>query len=81
MNKHEQYKRMVEQEDSYLNQITTVEMCIMAILDHIYRYGEHFDRTGVKDILESVHQIEKNLRTDLINMRLEKAFLAYEMKK
>jgi hypothetical protein len=76
----EQYKRMVEQEDSYLNQITTVEMSIAAIIDHIYRHGEHFDRTGVKDILESVHEVERNLRSDLLQLRLEKVFLAYDMK-
>lgn len=80
MNLVEQYKQFIEQEDSYLNQITTVEMCISAIIDYMYRYGEAFDRTGVKDILESVHEIEMNLRSDLLQLRVEKVFLAYDMK-
>jgi hypothetical protein len=68
------YEALVEQEDSYCNQIMTAEMCLLAIFDHIFRYGETFDRTGVKDIMETIHHIEINLRSDLFQLRLEKAF-------
>jgi hypothetical protein len=75
------YEALVEQEDSYCKQIITTETCLLAIVDHIFQYGEALDRTGVKDIMETIHHIEINLRSDLLQLRLEKAFLACEMKK
>jgi hypothetical protein len=77
----QKYEALVEQEDSYFKQIMTSEMCLLAIIDHIFQYGEAFDRTGVKDILESVHEVQLNLRSDLLQLKIEKAFLACEMKK
>lgn len=80
MSMTEQYRRMVEQEDSYLEQIATVDMCVNAILDYTYRSKGAFDRIGVKDVLETVHEIELGLRRDLLLLRLEKAMLALKLK-
>lgn len=78
---YEQYERLVEQEDSYLKQITTVMQCVEAILDSLNRNTASFHKEGIKDIVSMIHQIELNLRSDLLHVQMDKAFLAYELKK
>lgn len=80
MSNHEQYKRLVEQEDSYWVQIATVEICADAIIDYLYRCREAFDWMGVKDMLETIYEIEANMRKELLLLRLEKVMLACEMR-
>lgn len=48
--------------------------------DHIFRYGERFNKATVEQVLQSVHQLEVNVRLELLQLRLDKAFLAYDMK-
>lgn len=80
MSNHEQYKRLVEQEDSYRVQIATVEICADAIIDYLYRCWEAFDWMGVKDMLETIYEIEANMRKELLLLRLEKVMLACKMR-
>jgi len=80
MKEMERYKRCVEQEDRYLKQLETLESCHYAIFDHMYRYGERFDKLAVEDVLLVIYQLEDAVRSGLLHVRLEKAHLAYQMK-
>ncbi|REK69240.1 hypothetical protein [Paenibacillus paeoniae] len=74
------YNRYVEQEDTLYQQLETLEQCQVAVFDHIFRYGERFNKDMVEELLRSVHQMEVNVRLELLHLRLKKAFLAYDMK-
>ncbi|XID94122.1 hypothetical protein ACF3MZ_06245 [Paenibacillaceae bacterium WGS1546] len=74
------YNNYVEQEDSFYRQLETLEQCQCAMFEYIYRYGEQFDKQMVEEVMLNVHQLEVNVRVELLHLRLAKAFLAYEMK-
>lgn len=74
------YNRCVEQEDTIYLQLETLEQCQVAVFDHIFRFGERFNKAMVEEVLRSVHQKEVNVRLELLQLRLEKAFLAYDLK-
>jgi hypothetical protein len=74
------YNRYIEQEDMFYKQLETLEQCQCAMFDHIFRYGEQFDKLTVEEVLLNVHQLEVNVRLELLHLRLAKAFLAYDMK-
>ncbi len=76
----ETYNGYVEQEDSYYNQLATLEQCQYAIFDHIFRYGEIFDKLTAEEVLLAVHQLEDKVRLELLHLKLAKAFLAFELK-
>ncbi|CAG7648186.1 hypothetical protein PAESOLCIP111_05547 [Paenibacillus solanacearum] len=80
MEEMEHYNRCVEQEDRYDEQLDTLESCQYAIFDHIYRYGERFDKLAVENVLIAIHQLEDAVRLELLHVRLEKAYLAYGLK-
>ncbi|MNI24219.1 hypothetical protein D3C73_778320 [compost metagenome] len=80
MEKMETYNGYVEQEDSYYKKLETLEQCQQAIFDHIYRYGEVFDKLMVEEVLLSIHQLEDKVRMELLHLKLEKVFLAFELK-
>ncbi|SFF40225.1 hypothetical protein SAMN04487969_13417 [Paenibacillus algorifonticola] len=82
MSEHERmdtYNQYVEQEDTFCKQLETLEQCQWAMFDHIFRYGEQFNRLMVEEVLMKVHQMEVNVRLELLHLRLEKAFLANDM--
>ena len=74
------YNRYVEQEDSYYKKLATLEQCQNAVFDHIYRYGEIFDKLTAEQVLLAVHQQEDKVRLELLHVRLEKAFLAFALR-
>ncbi|AOK89377.1 hypothetical protein [Paenibacillus polymyxa] len=80
MEKMETYNGYVEQEDSYYKKLETLEQCQHAIVDHIYRYREIFDKLTAEEVLLAVHQLEETLRLELLHLKLAKAFLAFELK-
>jgi len=73
------YNRCVEQEDTFYQQLETLEQCQVAVYDHIFRYGERFNKAMAREVLRTVHQLEVNVRLELLQLRLDKAFLAYDM--
>ena len=75
------YIKLVEQEQSYYQQIMTTELCLNAIFDHITQYEQSFHPAATKDILDMIQQIGNNLRADRLEVKLEKAILIYEMNK
>lgn len=80
MEKMETYNDYVELEDSNYKKLETLEQCQQAIFDHIYRHGEIFDKLMVEEVLLAVHQLEDKVRMELLYLKLEKAFLAFELK-
>ncbi|RJE83582.1 hypothetical protein D3P07_24835 [Paenibacillus sp. 1011MAR3C5] len=74
------YNHYVEQEDTFYQQLETLEQCQVAVFDHIFRYGERFNKAMAWEVLRSVHQLEVSVRLELLQLRLDKAFLAYDMK-
>lgn len=74
------YNRYIEQEDTIYKRLETLEQCQCAILHYIFRYGEQFNKLMVKEVLLGINQLEIDVRMELLHLRLEKAFLAYEMK-
>ncbi|NEW04686.1 hypothetical protein GK047_01455 [Paenibacillus sp. SYP-B3998] len=76
----EKYSQLIQQEDSYFKQVRTTEMCMTALFEYTIQYGELLNKLAVEDILNAIHQIEMNMRTELLHLRLEKAFLACAMK-
>ncbi len=73
------YNGYVEQEDYFYKQLETLEQCQCALFDHIFRYGDQFHKPMAEEVLRNVHQLEVNVRLELLHVRLEKAFLAYDM--
>ncbi|WP_410770430.1 hypothetical protein [Fontibacillus sp. BL9] len=80
MEKMEIYNGYVEQEDSYYKKLETLEQCQHAIFDHIYRYGNIFDKLVAEEVLLAVHQLEDKVRMELLHLKLAKVFLAFELK-
>ena len=80
MEQMEIYNGYVEQEDSYYKRLETLEQCQHAIFDHIYRYGEVFDKLMVEEVLLAIHQLEDTVRLELLHLKLAKAFLAFKLK-
>ncbi|RJE91284.1 hypothetical protein D3P07_04315 [Paenibacillus sp. 1011MAR3C5] len=74
------YNRYIEQEDTIYKRLETLEQCQYAILHYIFRDGEQFNKLMVKEVLLGINQLEIDVRFELLHLRLEKAFLAYEMK-
>ncbi|WP_028560520.1 hypothetical protein [Paenibacillus pinihumi] len=81
MKQMDTYNLYIEQEDNYYKQLETIEQCQSAIFDYIYRSGSRCDKLTVQDILLSVHHLEDSIRVQLLHLKLEKAYLAYVMKK
>lgn len=81
MNLVDTYQKLTEQEDSYVEQIQTCECCLFAICDHIAQYGQLFHTLAVRDIMKTILQIETNLREDLLQVRIDKAFVLHKMKR
>ncbi|MFC4812435.1 hypothetical protein [Paenibacillus sp. GCM10023250] len=79
MTEMERYNCYVEQEDRALERLRTLESCLYSVFDHIYRYGERFDRDAVMETLLAIHEIETIVRLELLHLRLEKAYLAYAL--
>ncbi|MNI24534.1 hypothetical protein D3C73_781580 [compost metagenome] len=80
MEQMEIYNGYVEQEDSYYKRLETLEQCKQAIFDHIYRYGEIFDKLTAEEVLLAIHQLEDKVSVELLHLKLAKAFLAFELK-
>lgn len=74
------YSRYVEEEETLYKQLETLELCQCAIFDHIYRYGEQFNKLMAEEILLCMHQLEDTARLELLHLRMEKAFLSNDMK-
>jgi hypothetical protein len=65
MTEMERYNRYVEQEDRAIERLRTLESCLYSVFDHIYRYGERFDRN-----LELLHlRLEKAYLAYVLNPR------------
>ncbi|MDB5056300.1 MAG: hypothetical protein JWM44_4350 [Bacilli bacterium] len=75
------YDELSAKEQEFLKQIGTAELCITAIIDYIFRYGDLINKLTAEDILIAVHQIEIELRIEMLHLRLEKSFVACELKK
>lgn len=75
------YDEMALRENSFYKQIGTAELCITAIINYIFQYGDLTDKLTIEEVLNVIHQIEMDLRTNLLHLRLEKAFVACELKK
>lgn len=80
MEKMETYNGYVEQEDSYYKKLEMLEQCQHAIFDHIYRYGDIFDKLVAEEVLLAVHQLEEKARLKLLHLKLAKVLLAFELK-
>lgn len=76
-----QYEQLVKEGDTYFKQLETAELCLTAIIDYMFRYGDLTDKLTVQDILIAVHRIEIALRAKILDWRLEKALIACELKK
>jgi len=80
MEKMETYNGYVEQEDSYYRKLETLEQCQQAIFDHIFRYGEIFEKLMAEEVLLTLHQLEDKVHLELLHLKLAKTFLAFELK-
>lgn len=74
------YEQMVVQLDEYFKQVETAELCLTAIINYIFRYGNLTNKITVQEVLDVVHQIEIDLRTKILHLRLEKALVACDLK-
>lgn len=74
------YNSYVEEEEALYKQLETLELCQCAILDHIYRYGEQFNKLTAEEVLLCMYQLEDTTRLELLHLKLAKAFLAFELK-
>ena len=74
------YNDLVKQEKAFFKQIDTAELCLIAIFDYTFQYGEVTDKLTLEDMIMAMHQIEMDLRTEMLHLRLEKALVAGELK-
>ncbi|MEO3945788.1 hypothetical protein [Gorillibacterium sp. CAU 1737] len=73
------YEKLVDEEDELLARIKLCEGCQWSVLEYVSRQGELGKAIG-EEIVTNIHQIEQDLRTELLHLRLEKGFLAEAMK-
>lgn len=76
----EKYERTIEEEDELLDQLKTCDILIRVILEHTYQHGLQRHKMMMEDILIAVFNISGELRTELIHVQFEKAWLSCEMK-
>jgi len=74
------YEKLVVEEEELLERIKFCEGCQWALLEYVCRHGELGEALG-EEILTDIHQIEQDLRTELLHLRLEKGVLAERMKR
>ena len=66
------YDELAAQEQAFFQQIGTAELCLTAIVDYLFLYGDITSKLTVEDIMMAVHQIEIDLRIEMLHLRLEK---------
>jgi hypothetical protein len=76
----EKYERTIEEEDELLDQLKTCEVMMRAILEHTYQHGLQRHKLMMEDILIAVFNISGELRTELIHVQFEQAWLSCQMK-
>ncbi|ELK39422.1 hypothetical protein D478_24498 [Brevibacillus agri BAB-2500] len=77
----EQYEQLVLQEDKIVFGIQTCEHCVTLLLDSLYQTGESRSQNTYNEILNLIHEAELRLRKEWLNMKIQKALLAYQMNK
>jgi len=75
MEKMKTYQSCIVQEDSCYKQLATLEQCQHAVFDHIYRYGEIFDKLTAEQVLLAVHQQEDKVRLNCCMCDWRRLFL------
>ncbi|MGO0063855.1 hypothetical protein ACTID9_28300 [Brevibacillus fluminis] len=77
----EQYEQFVLQEDNIVFGIQTCELCTMLLLDNLYQTGQPLKQQTYNEILTIIHEVEQRLRQEWLDTKIQKALLAYQMKK
>ncbi len=75
----EQYEHLVCEEDALHSEIKTCQIVVDTILSAVHKEAGCLNILIAEEILEFVHQLEVNARTDILHLRLEKSKLAYEI--
>ncbi len=75
------YDELAAQERTLFQQISTAELSLSALFNYIFQYVDVTNKLIVEDIMSAVHQIELDLRTEMLHLRLEKAIVSCELKK
>lgn len=76
-----QYEQLVLQEDKIVFGIQTCEQCVTLLLDNLYHTGEPQSQNTYNEILTLIHEVEQRLRQEWLNIKIQKALLAYLMNK
>lgn len=76
----EKYEQLVLEEDELIQKIGVCEGCISMILEYIPNNSDADVQIG-ESIVSAVHTIEKDLQTELLQVRLEKGILANKIKR
>ncbi|MFS0555781.1 hypothetical protein [Brevibacillus reuszeri] len=77
----QQYEQLVLQEDKIVFGIQTCEHCVTLLLDNLYQAGEPRSQQTYNEILTIVLEVEQRLRREWMNIKIQKALLANQMKK
>lgn len=76
----EKYEKVVEMENDLINRIATCDACLTALFEFTYYQGRQHNRLTLEDIVSALHTVSTDLRTELVHVQLEKAFLSGEMR-
>lgn len=76
----QEYERLVDEENSLLEQIETCDSIIQAVIDCVLN-GTTLNVSTVDDILGQVQTVKSDLCTELLHLRLEKAVKAGKIKR
>jgi hypothetical protein len=71
---------MVDQETDLLQRIATCDAYLNALFEFTYYQGTKHNRLTMEDIVSALHAVSTDLRTELVHVQLEKAYLSGEMR-
>ncbi|MBE0336037.1 hypothetical protein [Paenibacillus sp. 23TSA30-6] len=74
-------EQFVLEEDELVKRIFTCTETSAMVLYLFYEKGQTLDAKTVEDILSSIHNIQQDLETELLHLRIEKTIVATRNKK
>ncbi|WP_211748442.1 hypothetical protein [Paenibacillus sp. Marseille-Q4541] len=73
------YHHLDEEEEALLKRMDLCNECIDILIEFISGKGDSIDFVTAEDIVTSIHQMNIDLSTELLHVRLEKGALRYKV--
>ncbi|MCM3269995.1 hypothetical protein [Paenibacillus elgii] len=78
-NLQSKYENLIEEERLLADKIESCEECVEAILDYIAKKANTIHVLTAEEIVSAVHAIGKDLRTELLHVKLERSIVSNKL--